>query len=87
MEINNLIIIPLLESMIISSSQQVQENKSIVYTSEDLMCLRDNVYHDHHYRILSAQTCKSIRSLRIKHEKENEKRIKSWSQIQKHRTA
>ena len=73
MEINNLIINPLLGSIIMSSSQQAQQNKFIVYTSEDLKCIRDNVYHDQCYRILSGQTCKSIRSLRIS-KKKKEKR-------------
>ena len=73
MGINNLIFIPLLGSMIMSSSQQVQHNKSIVYTSEDLECIRDNVYQDQCYRILSGQTCKSIRCLRIDKEKKKKR--------------
>ena len=64
-KINNLISIPLLGSMIRSTSQQVQQNKPIAYTSDELKNIRDNVYHDQHYSILSGQTCKSIRSLRI----------------------
>ena len=53
MEINNLIFIPLLGSMIRSSSQQVQQNEPIVYTPDDLKCIRDIVYHDQCYRIPS----------------------------------
>ena len=65
MEINNLISIPLLGSMTRSTSQQVQQNKPIVHTSDELKCIRDNVYHDQCYRILSGEACQSIRSLRI----------------------
>ena len=65
MEINNLIMIPLLGSMIRSFSEQVQQNKPIVYTSDELKCIRDNVYHDQCYRILSGHTCKYIKSLRL----------------------
>ena len=65
MEINNLIIIPLLGSMIRSSGQQVQQNKLTVYTSDDIKCIRDTVYPDQCYRLLSGQTCQTIRSLRI----------------------
>ena len=63
MEINNLISIPLLGSMTRSTCQQVQQKKSIVYTSQELKYIRDNVYHDQHYSISLG---KSIRSLRIK---------------------
>ena len=65
MEINNLISIPLLGSMTRSTSQQFQQNKPIVYTSDELKYIRDNVYHDQHYRILSGQTYISIRSHKI----------------------
>ena len=51
--------------MIKSSSQQFQQIKSIVYTSDEHKCIRDNVYHDQCYRILSGPECKSIRSLRV----------------------
>ena len=64
-EINNSISIPLLGGMIRSTSQQIQQNKPIVYTSEKLKHIRDNVHHDQCYRILTGKTCKSIRSLRI----------------------
>ena len=81
MEINDLISIPLLGSMIRSTSQQVQQNKPIVYTFDDLKCIRDNVYHDQHYRILSSLTCISIRSLRI-----NKKRKRGTKLVSKLKT-
>ena len=74
MEISNLISIPLLGSRTRSTSQQVQQNKPIVYTSDKLKCTRDNMYHDQHYRILSHQTCKSIRS---ENKQEKERRWKA----------
>ena len=79
MEICNLIIIPLLGSMIMSSSKQPQHNKSIVYTSQDLKDIRNYEYYSQHYQKLSGQTVKIIRSLRINNKKKErkEKRIKS----------
>ena len=66
---NNLIIIPLLGSMIMSSSQPLQHNKSILYISEDLKDIRDNVYYAQHCSKLSGQTVIIIRSLRIRNKK------------------
>ena len=77
MEISNLVIIPLLGSMIMSSSQQPQYNKSIVYFSEDLKYMRDNVYYDQHYSKLSGQTVKIIRSLRINNKRKVDQ---NWSE-------
>ena len=90
MEINNLIIIPYLGSMIMSSSQQVQHNKSIVYTSEDLKNIRDNVCHDQFYRKLLGQTAKTIRKLRINNKKKKKRGYKVGSMskhIDQHRSA
>ena len=77
MEISNLIIIPLLGSMILSSSKQHHNNKSIVYTSEDLRNIRDNVCHDQYYRKLLGQIVKTIRNLR----KNNKKKKKRGSKV------
>ena len=79
MELSNLIIIPLLGGMILSSSKQHQHNKSIVYTSEDLKNIRDDMYHDHYYRKLSSQTVKTIRNLRINNKKKNRRGSKVGS--------
>ena len=57
--------IPLLGSMIVSSDKQHQKDKSIVYTSEDLRNIRDNVWYDQHYRKLPGQTVKIVRNLGI----------------------
>ena len=82
MEISNLIIMPLLGSMILSSSKQHQNNKSIVYTSENLKNIRDNVCHDQCYRKLSGQTVKTIRNLRM-NSKKKEKRGSKLGSISK----
>ena len=74
-EINHLIIIPLLGSMIRSSSQQVQQNKPIVYISDDLKCIRDIAYHDQCYRILSGHTCQTIRNLRINNKRKRGSKV------------
>ena len=90
MEISNLIIIPSLGSIIFSSSKQHQHNKSIVYTSEDLKNIRDNVCHDQHYRKLSGQTVRIIRNLRInnKNKKKRGSKVCSISKnIDQHRSA
>ena len=90
MEISNIIIIPLLGSMIMSSSQQPQHNKSIVYTSENLKDIRDNVYYDQHYRKLSGLTVKIIRSLRINNKKKKKRGSKvgrKGKNMDQHRSA
>ena len=69
MGISNLIMIPLLGSMIVSSYKQHQKDKYIVYTPEDLSNIRDNVWYDQHYRKLSGQTVKTIRNLGINKKK------------------
>ena len=76
MVVSNLIIIPVLGSMIMSSSQQPQHNRSIVYTSEELNDIRASVYYDQHHRKLSGQTVKIIRSLRINNKKKKRKESK-----------
>ena len=73
MEISNLIIIPLLGSMIMTSSKQPQHNKSIVYTSEDLKNIRDKVCHDQYYRKLLGQTVKTIRNLGMNNKKKKKR--------------
>ena len=40
-------------------------NASRLYILVELKCLRDNIYHDNHYRILPAYTCKEIIDLKI----------------------
>ena len=90
MEISNLIIIPLLGSMIMSSSKQLQHNKCIVYTSEDLKDITDNGYYDQHYKKLSGQTVKIIRSLRINNKKKKKRGSKvgrKSKNIDQHRSA
>ena len=76
MEISNLIIIPLLGSMILSTSKQCQHNISIVYNSEDLKDIRDNMCHDQCYRKLSGQTVKIIRNLRINNKSKRKEVLK-----------
>ena len=78
-ELGNLIIIPLLGGMILSSSKQHQNIKSIVYTSEDLKNIRDNVYHNQYYRKLSSHTVKTIRNHRINNKKINKRGSKVGS--------
>ena len=73
MEISNIVITPLLGSMILSSSKQHQNTKSIIYTSEDLKNIRDKVSHDQYNRKLLGQTVKTVRNIGI--QKEKEKRI------------
>ena len=75
MEIGNLIMIPLLGSMVVSSDKQHQKDKSIVYTSEGLRNIRDNVWYDQHYRKLSGQTVKIIRNLRINKKKKRGSKV------------
>ena len=79
MELSKLIVIPLLGGMILSSSIQHQHNKSIVYTSDDLKNIRDNVCHDQYYRKLSSQAVKTIRNLRINNKKKNKRGSKIGS--------
>ena len=79
MELSNLIIIPLLGGMVLSSSKQHRCNKSIVYTSEDLKNIRDKVCHNQYYRKLSCQTVKTIRNLRINNKKKNKRGSKVGS--------
>ena len=75
MDINNLIIIPLLGSLVRSSSQPVQHYKPTVYTSDELKCIRNNVYYNQCYRLLPGQTCKLIRSLRIKKKRKRRSKV------------
>ena len=75
MDINNLIIIPLLGNLISSSSQPVQHSKPIVYTSDELKCIRDSGYHNLCYRLLPGQTCKFIRSLRINKKRKRRSKV------------
>ena len=86
MEIGNLIMIPLLGSMIVSSDKQHQKNKSIVYTSGDLRNIRDNVCYDQQYRKLSGQTVKIVRNLRIKKKKKRRSKAGRSKIIDQHRT-
>ena len=86
MEISNLIMIPLLGNMIVSSGKQHQKNMSIVYTSEDLKNIRDNVCYDQHYRKLSGQTVKLIRNLRINKKKKRGSKAGRSEIIDQHRT-
>ena len=49
-------------------------NRSIVYTSEDLRNIRDNVCYDQQYRKLSGQTVKIIRNHRINKKRREDQR-------------
>ena len=76
--------------MILSSSKQHQNNKSIVYTSEVLRNIRDNVCHDQYYRKLLGQTVKTIRNLGINNKKKKKRGPKVGSiskNIDQHRLA
>ena len=86
MEISNLIVIPLLGSILISSGTQHQMNRSIVYTSEDLRNIRDNVCYDQQYRKLSGQTIKIIRNIKIHKKKKRGSKAGRSKTIDHHKT-
>ena len=71
MGISNLIVIPLLGSILMSSSiqQKQQNNRTIAYTSGDLKKIRYNMCCGQQYRRLPGQTVKTIRNLRLNKKK------------------
>ena len=85
MEMSNLIIIPLLGGMIVSSGEQHQKNKPIVYTWEDLRNIGGNMCYDRCYRKLSGQTVKIVRNLRINKKKKKGSKAGSSKIIDQHR--
>ena len=86
MEISNLIVIPLLGSILMSSGTQHQKNRPIVYISEDLRKIRDNVCYYQQYRKLPGQTVKIIRNLRINKKKKRGSRAGRSKTLDQHRT-
>ena len=69
MGMSNLIVIPLLGSLLMSSGTQQQKNKNIVYTSRDLRRIRDSVCCGQQYRKLPGKTVKIIRNLGLNKKK------------------
>ena len=78
--------IPLLQSILMSSGTQHQKNRSMFYTSEDLMKIRDNVCYDQQYRKLPGQAVKIIRNLRINKKKKRGSKAGRSKTIDQHKT-
>ena len=65
LEMKNLMQINIQSMDVNVNKQPVHLDYTYTYSSVELKCLRDRVYHDNHYRILPAHTCKEIIDFKI----------------------